>query len=205
MPYHRWTAKVLGNYVGSLFLLSALVVGIRDNPALFKPSDFPKEWAMAALFQPLGGLFGYTLGIHTHTYIYIYTYIHHPGEDRTLTLSPPSASRRFSCSLPRCSIRCPSCALSAPRAARPRRLQGRVHRDGRAVVPDDSRHRLAHVVGLHAHADRLLPAHRHLLVRTIRGSPTAGYSAVPLTCPAFAPLRGQLGRRVPRATARVDL
>ena len=42
-----------------ILLVAALVTGILDNPELFKPADFPKEWAIAGIFQPLGALFGY--------------------------------------------------------------------------------------------------------------------------------------------------
>ena len=34
---------------------------MRADPELLVPSDYPKLWGIAAFFQPLGGLFGYTM------------------------------------------------------------------------------------------------------------------------------------------------
>jgi predicted Na+-dependent transporter len=41
------------------FLLVALRTGMSNNPELFDPATFGKEWGMSALFQPLGAAFGY--------------------------------------------------------------------------------------------------------------------------------------------------
>jgi len=58
--YYQWAEKI-GSGIGLLFLVAAFVVGVRDDPELLVPSDFPKLWAIASFFQPLGALFGYVM------------------------------------------------------------------------------------------------------------------------------------------------
>ena len=55
---YKWV-EIVGSVFGGLFLLAAVVVGIRDNPDLMKPSAFPNEWFLGALFEPVGCGFGY--------------------------------------------------------------------------------------------------------------------------------------------------
>ena len=60
--YWRWAEK-LASYLGFIFLVAAFVTGVRDDPELLVPSDFPKLWAIGAMFQPLGGAFGYLMAL----------------------------------------------------------------------------------------------------------------------------------------------
>jgi len=59
-PLHVWVEKA-GNVVGALFLVAAVAVGVIDNPELFNPSKYRGEWALAALFEPLGCFFGFVM------------------------------------------------------------------------------------------------------------------------------------------------
>lgn len=57
---HEWFEKI-GSVLGALFLIAAMATGIRDHPELMNPSEYPKEWIIAAMFQPLGCGFGYLM------------------------------------------------------------------------------------------------------------------------------------------------
>ena len=58
--YWQWAEKI-GSLIGFLFLVAAFIFGVRDDPELLVPSDFPKLWGIASLFQPMGALFGYVM------------------------------------------------------------------------------------------------------------------------------------------------
>jgi len=58
--YYQWAEKI-SSIVGFLFLVAIFVFGIRSEPEILVPSDFPKLWAIASFFQPLGGAFGYIM------------------------------------------------------------------------------------------------------------------------------------------------
>ena len=36
-------------------------MGVTGNPELFVPTDFPKHWGFACIFQPIGAIFGYVV------------------------------------------------------------------------------------------------------------------------------------------------
>ena len=58
----QWLSKLAGP-VAVFFLAAAVYVGVRDNPFLFEPDPIIlKIHVIALFFQPLGCLFGFTLG-----------------------------------------------------------------------------------------------------------------------------------------------
>lgn len=59
-PLHVWVEKV-GNIIGALFLVAAVAFGAIDHPDLYNPGKYPGEWALAALFEPLGCCFGFAM------------------------------------------------------------------------------------------------------------------------------------------------
>ena len=58
---YQWI-EIAGGAIGGLFLVAAIVTGALDNPHLMVPTSYPREWGLAAMFQPLGCLFGLTAG-----------------------------------------------------------------------------------------------------------------------------------------------
>jgi len=56
--YYQWATKFASLFM-AILMIAALYVGNKNNPELFDPSLFGKEWGMSAIFQPLGATFGY--------------------------------------------------------------------------------------------------------------------------------------------------
>lgn len=54
---YKWV-EIAGSVIGGLTLAAAVVVGLDDNPDLMNPMDYPGEWILASIFQPVGCLFG---------------------------------------------------------------------------------------------------------------------------------------------------
>ena len=55
---YEWI-ETIGSAIGALFLIAALYTGIVDNPDIMVASNYPKEWTIAAFFQPIGCVFGF--------------------------------------------------------------------------------------------------------------------------------------------------
>ncbi|GBG32702.1 Sodium/bile acid cotransporter [Hondaea fermentalgiana] len=53
----KWATRI-GALLGVAFVAGAFAIAVRENGELLDPSRFPKLWIAAALFQPLGTLFG---------------------------------------------------------------------------------------------------------------------------------------------------
>ena len=58
--FHQWICA-FGSAFGVLFLIAAVVVGIKQNPDIMKPNVFPGEWWLAFLFEPVGVGFGWLM------------------------------------------------------------------------------------------------------------------------------------------------
>ena len=54
---YKWV-ELVGSVVGGGFLVAAIISGASGNPDLMNPGDYPRHWALAAIFQPIGCLFG---------------------------------------------------------------------------------------------------------------------------------------------------
>jgi len=57
---HEWIERA-GSALGAIMLVAALFLAIRAEPDLMDPSEYPREWIIAALFQPFGCTFGYAI------------------------------------------------------------------------------------------------------------------------------------------------
>ncbi|GMI10925.1 hypothetical protein TrVE_jg5870 [Triparma verrucosa] len=55
---HEVIEKVGGAF-GALFLVAALVTGIRDNADLMDVKKYKNQWILSAIFEPMGCLFGF--------------------------------------------------------------------------------------------------------------------------------------------------
>lgn len=168
MHYHRWTAKC-GSLIGLLFLIAAFITGVRRDPELLVPSDFSREWALAAIFQPLGGLFGFVLAKLARLDMAdcravcletgVQSCAQRPARPPSRSLLPRSHRYTWRLLWPP-AFACPRASLMISRAC----YLPRAHAP-HSQVPPGSRTRRSHVDGLRAHPDRRLPDHRHLLVR----------------------------------------
>ena len=59
-PLHVWVEKA-GNVVGALFLVASVGVSAVEHPKLFNPTEYPAEWCLAALFEPIGCFCGFAM------------------------------------------------------------------------------------------------------------------------------------------------
>lgn len=59
----KWAKRVeiAGSFLGALFIIVAIYIGVNRNPDLVIASKYPRTWASAMLFQPVGAVFGYII------------------------------------------------------------------------------------------------------------------------------------------------
>eukprot|EP00949_MAST-11_sp_MAST-11-sp1_P002620 g2620.t1 len=60
LPIYKWVEKV-GSAIGALFLVAAVITGVTGNPDIMDPTQYPGEWLLAAIFQPVGCIVGFTM------------------------------------------------------------------------------------------------------------------------------------------------
>ena len=59
-PLHVWVEKS-GNMVGALFLVASVGISAVEHPKLFNPTEYPAEWCLACLFEPIGCFCGFAM------------------------------------------------------------------------------------------------------------------------------------------------